>query len=550
MGAAEAYDLPPRVYPYGAGVGRMYGVNGGRYDSQGGRYDANAHGARDMGRYEASGAGAGAGARYESNADVHERLAGWTMNELGNPLDQPGLGPSRVLRSPPSWGASNTPGSSGSAGSMYSAVSPPTPVREAMHRASPNSQWYSLPYPPYRYMRRVPEGAGVGIDPSSLFAPEPSASGSASGSVNGGVGGNSSGSDSGSGSSHLGSSSSFEPNWDLSAVYTRRTPLATPPTLASASTHARLTAPPPPRRQSPSRRGPPPAPSASAAAGLPRHRSPAVAAFERRIYGAHAHAQAYQPPSQTHTFTPLERGYYAYTRGADPYTLVAVPAELARYAGFGRRRLPTRLDGLSDEAKKQAARDALDAVGRLAPEERRRLAEKVLQKVGYGELCESKASAASAANAVSAASDPNSAAPSNTASAQPATSATTAAPADPATVTSPPPSPSPAPATLPPQPDLLSSKLKATIIWDAEVETSCAICQDDYVADDLATLTPCGHMYHTSCLATWLTRLNPAASTCPMCRRDLAALAVLTRMSDEGEAKRLWGGLGEGGGWI
>jgi len=41
-------------------------------------------------------------------------------------------------------------------------------------------------------------------------------------------------------------------------------------------------------------------------------------------------------------------------------------------------------------------------------------------------------------------------------------------------------------------------------------------------------------------LQTWLN--TPAASTCPMCRRDLAALGFLIRMTSEGAtvARRLW----------
>lgn len=455
---AMDYELPPRSYvPYAQGR-NPYSINGGR---------------------------------YESNSEVHERLAGWSMNELGS-LD-PHTGP------PPRWNPTAAPRRE----SMYAASSPQA-VRDALfaaraeraERLSAERPYLSRYEPP---RRRNPEV----LDPASLFEAGPSSLAGASGPSSG----------SESGSSGLASSSSFEPNWDMTGVYTRRT-------------------------------GPPPAPSTGSnarsnlAAAQARLRAERLAAFERRIYAeppppasevaarsrlppntlghtshGHAHGSHYNPAA-TPFGSALERGYYAYAHArGDPYTLIAVPPEFARYA-FSRRRLPARLDGLSDEEKRQAARDALDAVSRLATEERRRLAEKVLQKVVYSELC-------AHVNAPSAA----------------ATSTS-----EPETVSG----------GMMDNLELPAAPAK-TITWDAEVETACAICQDDYDAQDESVLTPCGHMYHSSCLGTWLARSNPAASTCPMCRRDLACLAVLRRMSDEGEAKRLWvsvGDEGERGGWI
>jgi hypothetical protein len=46
----------------------------------------------------------------------------------------------------------------------------------------------------------------------------------------------------------------------------------------------------------------------------------------------------------------------------------------------------------------------------------------------------------------------------------------------------------------------------------------CPICYEG-IAEGSATTTTCGHVYHSTCLSTWLER----ASTCPTCRHTLAA---------------------------
>ncbi|WOO84589.1 Protein goliath [Vanrija pseudolonga] len=75
---------------------------------------------------------------------------------------------------------------------------------------------------------------------------------------------------------------------------------------------------------------------------------------------------------------------------------------------------------------------------------------------------------------------------------------------------------------------------------DMERDECCAVCQDDYEPKDDVAITPCKHMYHASCLDKW--HATPAASTCPMCRRDLAAYGVLAKVTPEGikEAHSLW----------
>ncbi|WVF66643.1 hypothetical protein IAT40_001384 [Kwoniella sp. CBS 6097] len=69
----------------------------------------------------------------------------------------------------------------------------------------------------------------------------------------------------------------------------------------------------------------------------------------------------------------------------------------------------------------------------------------------------------------------------------------------------------------------------------------CSVCHDEYEDEVKIAVTPCKHMYHKDCLDTWLD--TPNHSSCPMCRRDLAALACLTKMTPTktvDEALPLW----------
>ncbi|ORX41268.1 hypothetical protein BD324DRAFT_53740 [Kockovaella imperatae] len=61
-----------------------------------------------------------------------------------------------------------------------------------------------------------------------------------------------------------------------------------------------------------------------------------------------------------------------------------------------------------------------------------------------------------------------------------------------------------------------------------EKDEYCSICHDEYESQTLIGITPCHHMYHHKCLDTWLH--TPNTSSCPMCRRDLAALNLLRKM--------------------
>lgn len=43
---------------------------------------------------------------------------------------------------------------------------------------------------------------------------------------------------------------------------------------------------------------------------------------------------------------------------------------------------------------------------------------------------------------------------------------------------------------------------------------SCAICAETVAPSDEVSVTQCGHMFHTACMATWLERVK----NCPQCR--------------------------------
>ena len=49
-------------------------------------------------------------------------------------------------------------------------------------------------------------------------------------------------------------------------------------------------------------------------------------------------------------------------------------------------------------------------------------------------------------------------------------------------------------------------------------EEECPICHKDYVEDPVFVVTECGHKFHKSCLAEWLTKYG---DNCPMCRTRL-----------------------------
>jgi hypothetical protein len=48
-------------------------------------------------------------------------------------------------------------------------------------------------------------------------------------------------------------------------------------------------------------------------------------------------------------------------------------------------------------------------------------------------------------------------------------------------------------------------------------DPSCAICMQDYKANDELRVLPCGHEFHTECVDKWL----PMKKICPLCRHDI-----------------------------
>ena len=52
--------------------------------------------------------------------------------------------------------------------------------------------------------------------------------------------------------------------------------------------------------------------------------------------------------------------------------------------------------------------------------------------------------------------------------------------------------------------------------------TSCAVCIQEMMAEELAVKLPCGHHFHEECIRTWLRKQH----TCPTCRNPLPPKAA------------------------
>ena len=52
-----------------------------------------------------------------------------------------------------------------------------------------------------------------------------------------------------------------------------------------------------------------------------------------------------------------------------------------------------------------------------------------------------------------------------------------------------------------------------------EVCEACAICVDDFVADEMVRVLPCNHIFHSQCIDEWLTNHS---SLCPLCKKEVS----------------------------
>ncbi|CAL8071451.1 unnamed protein product [Calicophoron daubneyi] len=72
----------------------------------------------------------------------------------------------------------------------------------------------------------------------------------------------------------------------------------------------------------------------------------------------------------------------------------------------------------------------------------------------------------------------------------------------------------------PPASDAAIAELPVIKLTEELVEKykTCSICFDDYQLSEDVTRLPCQHVYHTTCVNTWLKQ----HATCPICRKDLS----------------------------
>lgn len=62
---------------------------------------------------------------------------------------------------------------------------------------------------------------------------------------------------------------------------------------------------------------------------------------------------------------------------------------------------------------------------------------------------------------------------------------------------------------------------------------TCAICFETITKNKLVAKTPCGHVYHKTCMTNWFRRRNIMFSpTCPSCRALIPVTYKFTRSAD------------------
>uniref|UniRef100_A0A7S4CEC3 RING-type domain-containing protein n=1 Tax=Eutreptiella gymnastica TaxID=73025 RepID=A0A7S4CEC3_9EUGL len=59
-------------------------------------------------------------------------------------------------------------------------------------------------------------------------------------------------------------------------------------------------------------------------------------------------------------------------------------------------------------------------------------------------------------------------------------------------------------------------RIESKHLDDADTKT-CSVCQEDFALGEMATLLPCGHLFHGKCIVQWLEKNR----TCPLCRKEI-----------------------------
>ena len=59
-------------------------------------------------------------------------------------------------------------------------------------------------------------------------------------------------------------------------------------------------------------------------------------------------------------------------------------------------------------------------------------------------------------------------------------------------------------------------RIESKHLDDADTKT-CSVCQEDFALGEMATLLPCGHLFHGKCIVQWLEKNR----TCPLCRKEV-----------------------------
>lgn len=68
--------------------------------------------------------------------------------------------------------------------------------------------------------------------------------------------------------------------------------------------------------------------------------------------------------------------------------------------------------------------------------------------------------------------------------------------------------------TVTPPPSVVVTDLPTVAADDV-----CAVCMEDFRPDEGGKMIPCGHVYHQTCLSSWLS----VGDFCPLCRRHVSS---------------------------